>query len=56
MYDEASPEELAQLIHRVLSDGGLKATVLASQRSRIGEITARRVDDELDALLRDIPV
>lgn len=50
-YDELSPAELAQLIRRVMIDSQLKQIVLDSQRRRIAEVAARRVEDELKALL-----
>lgn len=51
MYDELLPEELAQLVHRVVSDAGLRQKILESQRHRIAQVSARRPEDELRTLL-----
>lgn len=51
MYDELAPEELAQLVHRVATDGQLKQTVVESQRRRMAGIAARCAEDELKTLL-----
>ena len=51
MYEEMAPEEMAQLMHRVMTNDQLKQTVLESQRRRIADIAARRVEDELKTLL-----
>ncbi|MEI6808373.1 MAG: glycosyltransferase [bacterium] len=51
MYDDASPEELAQLIHRVINDGQLKQAVLTSQKQRMKDMSARSVESELKLLL-----
>jgi len=55
MFNDASPAELAQLIHRVTSDDELKRTVIESQQRRMKDIAARSVEDELKALLGGIP-
>ena len=55
MYEDAKPEELAQLIHRVLTDKAIHEEVLQSQKRRIDEIRARKPDDELRALLAAMP-
>lgn len=51
MYEDLAPEELAQLMHRVMTDGQLKQTVIDSQRRRLADIAARRVEEELKTLL-----
>jgi glycosyltransferase involved in cell wall biosynthesis len=51
MYDDASPEELAQLIHLVLSEPGLKQGVLDSQAKRMQQIASRDAAGELKSLL-----
>jgi len=51
MYDDASPEELAQLIHLVLSEPGLKQGILESQAKRMQQIESRDAAGELEALL-----
>ncbi len=51
LYADLPPEELAALMHRVLSDRALRAEVLASQAERIRRERARPVEAELQALL-----
>lgn len=51
VYDELSPAELAELMHLVLSDRTLRATIMESQRERIRKATSRDVGAELLALL-----
>ncbi len=54
LYDGLSPNELAGLLHRVLSDDALRAEILASQEKRMQEVKARDVSAELKVLLRDM--
>ena len=54
MFDEASPQELAGLMHRMMSDPALRGEVLASQQARIQRLRARPVREELQALLAGI--
>ena len=51
MYEDAAPDELAVLIHRVLTDETLRGEVLASQQRRMDVVHARRADEELKVLL-----
>jgi glycosyltransferase involved in cell wall biosynthesis len=51
MYEDASPDELAVLIQRVLSEPALRDEVLASQRRRVAEVRDRDAGEELKALL-----
>jgi glycosyltransferase involved in cell wall biosynthesis len=53
MYDDASPADLAELIHRVTSDHALRADILSAQQRRLREVLARPVEQELRALLAD---
>ncbi len=54
LYQDATPGELAELMHRVISNGDVRGEVLESQRRRMGEIRARRPGEELKALLAKI--
>ncbi|MGQ9662599.1 MAG: glycosyltransferase [Kiritimatiellia bacterium] len=54
LYDEASPEELAVLIHRTIEDERLRGEVLRSQERRMTQIRSRNVEGELRALLAEI--
>lgn len=54
MYDEASPEELAALMARALSDEPLRAEILVSQQKRIQSLLDRPVADEVRALLDEL--
>lgn len=51
MYDEASPGELAELMLRVTTNGGLRAEILAAQQRRWAAVAARPVEQELRTLL-----
>jgi glycosyltransferase involved in cell wall biosynthesis len=51
LFDELEPEELAVLIERVLTDAGLRGTVLEAQQHRMAELAARDLDTELRGLL-----
>ena len=51
LFDEAKPQELAALMHRVVTDEPLRREVLTSQERRMAEVRARRPDAELKALL-----
>jgi glycosyltransferase involved in cell wall biosynthesis len=51
MFEDAKPEELAQLMARVISDGALRSEVLAGQRARIQRLLARKVPEEFQGLL-----
>ena len=50
-FDEASPEQLACLMHRMISDSALRNEILASQQARIRRLLARPVQEEFQALL-----
>lgn len=50
-FDEASPQELACLMQRMISDSGLRGEVLASQQARIRRLRDRPVRQEFEALL-----
>lgn len=54
MFDDASPMELACLMHRLITPGPLRSTVLASQQARIERLRARPVQQELRELLAAI--
>lgn len=51
LYEEAGEVELAELIHRVCSDGILRSEIIASQNARIERLRTRRSDQELKTLL-----
>jgi L-malate glycosyltransferase len=51
MYADATPEELAELIHRVTSDQALRADILTAQQHRLHDVLTRPVEQELRALL-----
>ncbi|HOR74907.1 MAG TPA: glycosyltransferase [Kiritimatiellia bacterium] len=51
MFDDASPMELACLMHRLITPGPLRSTVLAAQQARIERLRARPVLQELRELL-----
>ena len=51
MFDEASPQELACLMHRMITPGPLREEILASQRARIERLRSRPVPQELQNLL-----
>ena len=50
-FDEASPQELAGLMHRIIVPGPLREEILASQRARIERLRSRPVQQELQSLL-----
>ena len=50
-FDEASPQELAGLMHRIIALGPLREEILASQRARIERLRSRPVQQELQSLL-----
>ena len=50
-FDEARPEELAGLMHQLISDGALREEVLAGERARIQRLLERPVQRELQDLL-----
>ena len=50
-FDETSPEQLACLMHRMISDSALRNEILASQQARIRRLLARPVQDEFQGLL-----
>lgn len=54
LYDDLQPEELAELIHRVLSDPALRQDILASQQARLQRLQARNIEQELHALLAEV--
>ncbi|NQU38920.1 MAG: glycosyltransferase, partial [Lentisphaerae bacterium] len=56
LYEDASPQELAALMDRVLSDAALHTEVLASQEERLAQLRSRNPEAELAALLSDIGV
>ena len=51
MFDDASPQELACLMHRMITPGPLREEILASQRARIERLRSRPVPQELQNLL-----
>ncbi len=53
LYEDLSPQELAALMHRVLTDADLRAAVLCSQAERIRRERERPVEAELRNLLGD---
>ena len=53
-FDETSPEQLACLMHRMISDSALRNEILASQQARIRRLLARPVQEEFQALLAGV--
>jgi glycosyltransferase involved in cell wall biosynthesis len=51
LYEDLPPEELAALLHRILSDAGMRAEILRSQAERMRQVRERPVEAELRALL-----
>jgi len=51
LYDELSPEELAALLHRVLTDRRLRDEILASQDLRVDELARRNPAAEVEKRL-----
>lgn len=47
LYDEASPRELAVLIHLATRDGALRDHILEGQRMHLAELERRTMDQEL---------
>lgn len=56
LYEDLAPEELAELIHRVLEDEALRAKILRSQKRRIEKLFQRNTESELRALLAEIGI
>ena len=54
LYDGLSAGQLAQLIHRLLSDAALRREVLDFQKRRVEELTRRRPDEELREMLKGL--
>ncbi len=54
LYDGGSPEELASLMHLVLTDTKLRAEILAAQEQRMSAIRSRQPSTELQALLAEL--
>lgn len=54
LYEDISPNELAGLMHRVISEEPLRREVLESQRVRMDAVLARDVESELKELLRGL--
>jgi len=50
-YDDMDPCELAELIHRVVSDTTLREDILSSQQNRLADLRRRDVRSELQTLL-----
>ena len=53
MYQDLAPVELAELMHRTLSDPALRTDVLRSQQERVRRIRERAVESEMQTLLPD---
>ena len=53
-FDEATPAELACLMHRMISDPALRGDVLAAQQARVQRLLARPVQEEFRGLLADL--
>lgn len=51
LFDEATPAELACLMHRLTTDAALRGEVLASQQARVRRLRNRPVRQEFEALL-----
>lgn len=52
LYEGLAAEELAALIHLAVEDKGLRREILDSQDKRMKRLLARRIDKELEELLR----
>lgn len=52
LYEDLSPNELAELMHRVISDDALRAQIMASQARRMTEVRARDLKQEVAELMR----
>ncbi|MFH1477125.1 MAG: glycosyltransferase [Verrucomicrobiota bacterium] len=55
LYEDLNPGEMAELIHLVVSDTALRQTILASQCRRMETIRRRDPEQELRALLMELP-
>ncbi len=53
-YEQASPRELAELIHLVLSDRRLRTEVMDGQRKRMEQVRSRNLGEEITSLLEPI--
>lgn len=51
LFDDATPAELACLMHRLTTDAALRGEILASQQARIGRLRDRPIRREFEALL-----
>lgn len=51
MFKDAEPRVLAELIHRVITDDGLRREIIDSQARRIAEIKGRDISGECRSLL-----
>lgn len=51
MYEDLSPGELAELMHRLLSDFKMVGDILAGQDKRIEQVLGRKFDEELKTKL-----
>jgi glycosyltransferase involved in cell wall biosynthesis len=54
-YRGLKPVELSYLLHRVISEPGLRSDVLASQARRMEEVRKRDIEGELRVLLGELP-
>ena len=54
LFDEATPAELACLMHRLTTDAALRGEVLAAQQTRIQRLRTRPVREEFTARLADL--
>ncbi len=54
LFDHAKPQELAELMHRVLSDAALRDDILASQAARLRAVKGRDIAAECEALLSGV--
>lgn len=53
-YQDLSPRELAELAHLLLSDGHLRAEIVAAQQRRVADALNRDLKREVDALLQPL--
>ncbi|MGD9782261.1 MAG: glycosyltransferase [Kiritimatiellia bacterium] len=51
LFDDATPAELACLMHRLTTDAALRGEILASQQARVQRLRTRPVREEFAALL-----
>jgi L-malate glycosyltransferase len=54
LYEDLSHNELAELVHRVLTDAGLHETIVNSQKKRMTEVLGRNLEKELRSLLNGV--